>query len=411
MTRPPSRTAERQRNGPRCCALPIAALLGLAVPLQAAEPLVVRIATYNASLTRMHPGELRSALLRGDDAQIHAVAAIIRHMDPDVLLLNEFDGDPSGAAPRVFLQRYLSEPRRDGAPSAYAHYFTAPVNTGEPSGFDLDNDGRVALPEDAFGFGRFPGQYGMLLLSKWPIEHGAVRTFRDFRWADMPGALWPDDPRTAAPQDWYSAAERSALRLSSKSHWDVPIRIGPLRLHLLASHPTPPVFDGVEDRNGRRNHDEIRFWIDYLSGGRSAAYIYDDAGRYGGLPVAAHFILAGDLNADPHDGASYGGAIDRLLRHPRVHADAAVLRPPSSRGAVQAANAQRGANVGQRGDPQFDTADFADDVAGNLRVDYVLPDRRLAVCDRGVFWPATDESAASLLRLADGRPVSDHHLV
>ena len=29
--------------------------------------------------------------------------------------------------------------------------------------------------------------------------------------------------------------------------------------------PTPPAFDGEEDRNGRRNHDEIRFWVDYVS--------------------------------------------------------------------------------------------------------------------------------------------------
>ena len=54
------------------------------------------------------------------------------------------------------------------------------------------------------------------------------------------------------------------FRLSSKSHWDVPIRIGRETVHFLVSHPTPPVFDGPEDRNGTRNHDEIRFWADYV---------------------------------------------------------------------------------------------------------------------------------------------------
>ena len=60
--------------------------------------------------------------------------------------------------------------------------------------------------------------------------------------------------------DWYSEQERNIMRLSSKSHWDVPVNIGGQIIHLLASHPTPPIFDGIEDRNGRRNHDEIRFW-------------------------------------------------------------------------------------------------------------------------------------------------------
>ena len=87
----------------------------------------------------------------------------------------------------------------------------------------------------------------------------------------MPGALLPDHPATSAPADWYSPPELAAFRLSSKSHWDVPIKVGGLRVHVLAAHPTPPVFDdppafpaGV-DFNGRRNHDEIRFWADYVT--------------------------------------------------------------------------------------------------------------------------------------------------
>ena len=68
------------------------------------------------------------------------------------------------------------------------------------------------------------------------------------------------------------------LPLSSKSHWDVPVRIGNVTLHLLASHPTPPAFDGAEDRNGRRNHDEIRFWSDYLTRGSPATSATTRAG-------------------------------------------------------------------------------------------------------------------------------------
>ena len=81
----------------------------------------------------------------------------------------------------------------------------------------------------------------------------------------MPGARLPDDPATPEPADWYSPEELTVVRLSSKSHWDVPIDVGGGIVHVLASHPTPPVFDGPEDRNGLRNADEIRFWADYIA--------------------------------------------------------------------------------------------------------------------------------------------------
>src|SRR5690606_11035454 len=112
-----------------------------------------------------------------------------------------------------------------------------PSNTGVPSGFDLDNDGQVGGGNDAFGFGEFPGQYGMVVLSKHPIRTHDVRTFRKFRCQDMPGAMLPDDPATDAPDDWYSRREREVVRLASNSHWDVPIIVGHRPVHVLASHP------------------------------------------------------------------------------------------------------------------------------------------------------------------------------
>ena len=99
-----------------------------------------------------------------------------------------------------------------------------------------------------------------------------MRTFQLFKWKDMPGNL--------IPTPFYSPDEVDILRLSSKSHWDVPVRIGGKTVHFLVAHPTPPVFDGPEDRNGRRNFDEIRFWADYITPGKSG-YIYDDDGTHG----------------------------------------------------------------------------------------------------------------------------------
>src|SRR5699024_6610244 len=178
------------------------------------------------------------------------------------------------------------------------------------------------------------------------------------------------------------------VRLSSKSHWDVPVRIGRSTLHVLAAHPTPPNFDGPEKRNQRRNHDEIRLWADYLRPGRGSEWIVDDDGRSGGLGARESFVILGDLNADPADGDSWPGAIDQLLSHPRIQDPA-----PTSSGAREAAELQGGANTDHTGDATHDTADFTDDPGpGNLRVDYVLPATSLQVIASSVFWPERGRS-------------------
>ncbi|MGW5050765.1 endonuclease/exonuclease/phosphatase family protein [Actinokineospora sp. NPDC004072] len=358
---------------------PLLALVAgaVAAPAAQARPEPVRFATYNASLNRSAAGALVADLSTPDDPQARLVAEVVQRTRPDVLLINEFDHAP--AAVDLFRANYLERGQNGAAPIHYPYAFIAPSNTGVPSGFDLNRDGRTGTPDDAFGFGAFPGQYGMLVLSRHPI--GPARTFQRFRWADMPGALLPDDPATAAPGDWYSPEVLARFRLSSKSHWDLPVRIGRDTVHLLVSHPTPPVFDGPEDRNGLRNHDEIRFWADYVHPARSR-YIYDDRGTRGGLPPGARFVVAGDQNSDEVDGDSVPGAIQQLLEAPRVQ----DVRP-SSEGGVEAAARQGGANLAHRGDPRHDTGDFNDTSPGNLRADYVLPSRGLRPRGSGVFWP------------------------
>jgi len=364
----------------------------------------VRIATFNCSLNRPAEGGLRASLATPDDVQARAVAEIIQRVHPDILLLQEFDYDAAGESAREFLTNYLARQQHDGtAPLSYPYWYSAPSNTGVPSGFDLDRDGHIGGGEDALGFGEFTGQYGMVVFSRYRIDAAAARTFRKFLWRDMPGALLPDDAATPAPQDWYSPAALAVLPLSSKSHWDLPVRVGHTTLHLLVSHPTPPAFDGPEDRNGRRNHDEIRFWSDYLDG---AKYIRDDNGHAGGFSGKA-FLIMGDQNSDPVDGASLHGGINLLLRHRRV--DASFV--PQSAGAVEAGAVQGGANAQHQGDSRFDTADFNDRGAGNLRVDYLLPSKGLKVCGGGVFWPAQSDPAARLVWGDRPPPSSDHRLV
>ena len=369
---------------------------GLAPAAAATRPPgpVYRIATFNCSLNRPTLGGLRASLATPDDAQARAVAEIIQRVRPDVLLLQEFDYDADGESMSLFVTNYLGVSQNGQQPIVYLHRFSAPSNTGVPSGFDFDHDGKVGGGGDALGFGEFPGQYGMALFSKFPLD--PARTFRKFLWRDMPDAQ--------LPPGWYSKEQRGVLPLSSKSHWDVRVAIGSYDvLHLLVSHPTPPAFDGPEDRNGRRNHDEIRFWSDYLSGAR---YIRDDAGKRGGFGRGS-FIIMGDQNSDPVDGASLHDGIAALLAHPKVNASFV----PGSDGAAEAAVVQGGVNAAQTGDPRNDTADFFDGSAGNLRVDYLLPSKNLKVCGGGVYWPKQSEPEARLVWGDRPAPSSDHRLV
>jgi Endonuclease/Exonuclease/phosphatase family len=369
----------------------------------------IRFATFNASLNRSAEGLLVEHLSNPnvDDVfrrQAKNVAEVVQRVRPDVLLINEFDFDPAAVA--LFHDNFLQVSQNGSAPIKYRYSFVAPSNTGIPTGKDLDNNGTIGGGNDAFGFGAFPGQFGMVVYSKHPIATDDVRTFQLFRWKDMPGNL--------IPTPFYSPDEVDILRLSSKSHWDIPIEIGKKTVHFLVSHPTPPVFDGAEDRNGRRNFDEIRFWADYISPGK-ADYIYDDEGRTGGLKPGELFVIAGDQNSDPVDGDSVAGAIQQLLDHPLVNTKTA----PESAGAVEASALQGGANLTHEGDPRFDTADFADTAPGNLRADYVLPRKNLKIVDSAVFWPL---QASPLFRLTGvfdfaqwgpvgGFPTSDHRLV
>jgi endonuclease/exonuclease/phosphatase family metal-dependent hydrolase len=380
--------------------VPVLSLV-VSIVLAAASPaFAVRFASFNSFLNRDRQGQLITDLSRPDNAQAQAVAEIIQRVNPDVLLLKEFDFDPQGRSARLFQQNYLAVSHNGSVPVYYPYvYFTA-TNTGTPSGVDLDQNGSVdstpgdrTYGGDAFGFGNFPGQYAMVLYSKYPILTEQVRTFQTFLWKDMPGALLPDDPDTSESGDWYKPDELAVFRLSSKNHWDVPVNINGTIVHVLASHPTPPVFDGAEDRNGRRNHDEIRLWADYITP-EQGDYLYDDRGNRGGLKPDANFVIMGDLNADPVDGDSYPGAIAQLLNSPLVNTSVT----PSSEGGRLAG-----------GNSEFDTSSFP---GGNrYRLDYVLPSVGLKILRSAVFWAAPGDPLRRLV--GEGNPIvsSDHRLV
>ena len=371
-----------------------------------APPGSIRVATFNASLNRDHAGQLIEDLTGLANEQARNVAEVIQRVRPDLLLLNEFDHDPEGRSAALFQDNYLARPQHGAKAITYPYRFSGEVNTGVASGVDLDNDGQAASTpggrnygNDAFGYGVFPGQYGMVIYSRFPIDEAAARRFGSVLWKDQPGAILPKNPDGSG---YYAPSAVAVFRLSSKNHWDVPVQVGDRVVHLLVSHPTPPSFDGPEDRNGRRNHDEIRLWADYLAGGDRATYLGKDLG-----PPPTSFVILGDQNADPVDGGSVPGAIEQLLGHPQVNA--AVV--PRSEGGAEASRVQAGANLTQQGNPAEDTADFDDRSVGNLRADYALPSRDLPVVGSGIFWPTLDDPLARLVRMKPTVATSDHRLV
>ena len=328
----------------------------------------LRVATYHTELDRDGPGLLLRDLLSGKDAQVDAVITVLLAADADVLVLAGIDHDLDGVALDVLADRL----------GQYPYRFSAAPNRGLPSGADLNRDGRIGGPEDAIGFAQFRGQKGLAVLSKLPIEVSQVRDFSKFAWGDLPGNLaLPDTP--------------DDLPLSSTAHWDVPIELphGGY-VHLMIWHATPPIFDGPEDTNGRRNHDETAIWHRYIDGAL-------------GYVPPKHFVLAGMANLDPVDGNGRDEALRALLSDPRI-----TDPMPASQGGAEAAQIDGGINQRHRGDPSIDTADWEDtpDRPGNLRVDYVLPSSNLTVLDAGVFWPASDDLLRSEVELA-----SRHRLV
>jgi Endonuclease/Exonuclease/phosphatase family len=429
VTTPPVHRAIRR-------ALPLAIVAFLAALAVApwgavAKQETIRFATFNASLNRGAAGQALTDLSVPGNDQADAVAEIIQRTRPEILLINEFDfyaptaDHPAGPLVDAFRDNYLELPHGDpdsiAAPIDYPYSFVAPSNTGISSGFDLNNNGVTdttpgdgSYGDDSLGFGLFEGQFGMVVYSQHPIVTEDVRTFQHFLWKDMPGARLPNDPATPAPRDWYNADELAIFPLSSKSHWDVPIDIDGTVVHFLVSHPTPPVFDGPEDRNGTRNADEIRLWADYISGGDTADYIYDDTGTYGGLGSGALFVIAGDQNSDPLDGDSIPGAIQQLLDHSLVNDQ----NTPDSNGGQYWSKVQDALNDSHRSNPRYDTADFCDTPVfppcsgpGNLRADYVLPKDAIKIADSGVFWPAAGEPFVDLTGTGFPVPSSDHRLV
>lgn len=354
---------------------------------------MIKFATFNVSMEATNPAYLSTqlqnqdvltkALQNGEHPHAKNIAHIIQQIQPDIILLNEFDFIKNTTLGiQAFINNYLNQPQSNALSIDYPYHFIAPVNSGLP----VPHHSQINRLTH-FGFGQYPGQYGMALLSKWPIDYGQVRTFQHFLWRDMPNNLMPQNKDQTS---WYNEHETNIMRLSSKSHWDIPVKIHGQTIHVLACHPTPPVFDGDEQRNRRRNHDEIRFWSDYIKAEHDS-YHYDDKGVKGALNANEAFVIMGDLNACANEGDSWPNTItnlinqNRMLRHPT----------PSSKGAKEHS-------------PDNEFAEFHT-ACWRMRADYILPSDNFTYHKGGVFWPTKKNAKHYLVQ---GRlHSSDHRLV
>ncbi len=332
----------------------------MALPVSAE---ILRVATYSADLTRAGPGLLYGDILSDSDPQIAAVIQVLGVLDADVVLLTGVDYDHDLVALTALNDRLGS--------LAYPHLFALPPNTGIATGLDLDGNDRLGEPRDAQGYGRFTGEGAMAILSRLPIDAAGVQDYSQLLWRDLPGNLQPEDEPPLI---------RDLQRLSTTGHWQVPVSLpSGGHLTLLAWAATPPVFDGPEDRNGRRNHDEAAFWRLLLAG-------------QVGTPPQGPFVLLGIGNLDPADGEGLRDGVLGLLSDP-------AIQDPAPRGSHERTEPEHA------GDPLQDTA-FFDKGVGGLRVDLVLPSAGLALAASGVLWPPDSDPLAAVLAVASRhRPV------
>ncbi len=275
-------------------------------------------------------------LAKGGDDSLDAIAAAILQVGPDVLVLTDFDYDLDGLALAAFADKF------DGR---YPFMFDQMPNAGLATGYDIDGNGRTGDARDAQGYGRFAGDGGLAILSRFPFETDGMIDFSNLLWRDLPDAVLPQTDG----RPFFAPEVLDILRLSSTAHWIVPVRLPDDTLvSIMAFSATPPVFDGPEDMNGLRGRDELRLWEHVLDG------------RFG--PPPDSFVIAGNSNLDPANGDGDSDAMRNFLARPDIR------------------------------DPHAGTtnADWGDDGPGKLRVSYVLPSTDWQIIDAGTVDPALD---------------------
>jgi len=275
-------------------------------------------------------------ILKNEDASLKAIRDVIGKAAPDILVLTDFDYDLEGRALAAFVAS-LDAP--------FPYRFAIMPNAGVATGLDIDGNGRTGEARDAMGYGRFAGDGGMAVLSRYEIVTSEVHDLSTLLWRDLADATLPQN----GDAPFFEPAVLDVLRLSSAGHWIVPVLLPDgTTLNILTFAATPPVFDGPEDMNGLRSRDELRLWEHVLDG------------KMG--PIPANFIMAGLSNLDPNAGQGDRAAMAGFL----------------ARGDLQDRHAGT------------INADWGPESAGKMRVSYVLPAATWTVTDASGSAPAQD---------------------
>lgn len=330
----------------------------------------LRVATLHADLVAEDSSPnaaqgLVSALQTGNHVRARTIARTVQMNNPDVLVLTGVTYDDAGQIAEQLRSLYFAA-GQDGLEGLnYPHMFTAPTNSGQQSGADLDGDGMIGGPGDAIGYGDYPGQYGMIVFSKHPIDEENVRTFQDFLWRDLPGASIPQG---------YAPLEQSILRLQESSLWDVPIEVPGESDHvhvvataLAAEEPT--------QTQAARAEDIRRVIADYVDG--SSWYLSDDDGQAGGLRADDRAVVAGAPTLSAGEDSD----------EPRSLLDSPRLQDPQPGPVTEEPITDR------PGDPEqtHETATRFMPGERDRRSSLVLPGTGFSVSGSGVFWPGEGE--------------------
>ncbi len=366
----------------------------------------IRVAQFNVAMSFPKEGQLYQELDKHRVEGTHQlrfqrIAATLQQIRPDILLLCEFDhqaDDRGYSSIDLFLSEYCGTEQLGQKAIDYPYRYLAPSNTGTTLATALTGKSEPRLPEDGVGFGCYPGHFNFVLLSKYPIKEDEVMSWRQLAWANK------EDH--SMPSNYYVEAIANELKLSSKNHIKLPLDINGQQLNLVYCHPTPPVFDGEEQRNFRRNSDEIKLLVDILDNAdylrqyeqEQVGYIEiieDENNRYPSKHnekkpqpdlVDGPFVILGDLNNDVLDGDGDKAAMTRLLKHSRIHHECANGRlRPKSRGGFFYHLVLKRRGIERKGKPAYWTH------LNGLRLDYVLPSAELHVVNSGVFWPEKKE--------------------
>lgn len=331
----------------------------------------LRIATLNADLTGSSLEDALESLEGGGDAEARAVAETAQLNAPDVLVITGISYDEDEQIAETFKQEYLERSQNGEDALSYPYMYTGETNSGLDSGADLDGDGQIGGPGDAFGYGSYAGEYSMAIFSTQPIITDEVRTFQSFLWEDMPG--------NSMPEEDYSAVERSIMRLACATVWDVPVRTQDgEHLHLVAT-TTPEMGSDVE-ADGNRGEDQRRLLTDYVSG--DGWYIYDDEGDKGALSPDDDFVVVGQPDTTTPDVDEDLGAL----------LDSPSLQDPEPEAVTEQPLSDR---VGTEDSDPLATRSVSG--GPDIRASYTLLSKSVDVNGSGVFWPGRGEFGFDLV--------------